>query len=152
MEGLDCKRLQQNLSEKGYVIIEDIFTTTAIEEIINQTQYADSTKATFRKTKDLFAIRQFFREVPQVVGLLFTDKLKTTIQDLFGNSYFVVKSIYFGKPGTSNWFVSYHQDLTTSVDKKIEKEGFGPWSVKQNNMLFSPHWNYWRATLLSGFI
>jgi ectoine hydroxylase-related dioxygenase (phytanoyl-CoA dioxygenase family) len=50
----------------------------------------------------------------------------------------VVKSIYFDKPEKSNWFVSYHQDLTISVDKKTETEGFGPWTVKQNQFAVQP--------------
>ncbi|MEI9955286.1 MAG: phytanoyl-CoA dioxygenase family protein [Ferruginibacter sp.] len=37
-----------------------------------------------------------------------------------------------------NWFVSYHQDLTISVDKKITLEGFGPWATKQNQFSVQP--------------
>ncbi|KIC90263.1 phytanoyl-CoA dioxygenase family protein, partial [Flavihumibacter solisilvae] len=47
-------------------------------------------------------------------------------------------SIYFDKPGDSNWFVSYHQDLTISVDKKMELSGFGPWTIKQNQFAVQP--------------
>ncbi len=43
---------------------------------------------------------------------------------------FVVKSIYFDKPASSNWYVPYHQDLTISVDKKLELENFGPWTSR----------------------
>jgi ectoine hydroxylase-related dioxygenase (phytanoyl-CoA dioxygenase family) len=49
-----------------------------------------------------------------------------------------VKSIYFDKPETSNWYVSYHQDLTISVDKKLELENFGPWTTKQNQFAVQP--------------
>lgn len=38
----------------------------------------------------------------------------------------------------SNWFVAYHQDLTISVDKKVETENFGPWTVKQNQFAVQP--------------
>jgi hypothetical protein len=34
--------------------------------------------------------------------------------------------------------VAYHQDLTVSVDKKVEIEGFGPWTVKQNQFAVQP--------------
>ena len=60
------------------------------------------------------------------------------ISQLFGNDYFAVKSIYFDKPEQSNWFVAYHQDLTISVDKKQDIEGFGPWTVKQNQFAVQP--------------
>ncbi|MFD1256587.1 phytanoyl-CoA dioxygenase family protein [Mucilaginibacter terrae] len=57
---------------------------------------------------------------------------------MLGNKYFVVKSIYFDKPEKSNWFVAYHQDLTVSVDRKIDLPGFGPWTVKQNQFAVQP--------------
>jgi len=49
-----------------------------------------------------------------------------------------VKSIYFDKPAGSNWFVSYHQDLTISVNAKIDLGGFGPWTVKQDQYAVQP--------------
>jgi ectoine hydroxylase-related dioxygenase (phytanoyl-CoA dioxygenase family) len=57
---------------------------------------------------------------------------------LFGDKYFTVKSIYFDKPQSSNWYVSYHQDLTISVDKKVEVDGFGFWTTKHNQFSVQP--------------
>jgi ectoine hydroxylase-related dioxygenase (phytanoyl-CoA dioxygenase family) len=76
--------------------------------------------------------------VPQAAGLVFNEKLQEVIFSLFGRQYFVVKSIYFDKPGSSNWFVSYHQGLTISVRDRFEVSGFGPWSVKQNQFAVVP--------------
>ena len=106
--------------------------------MLNQIHQIDSNKNTFRKSKDLFAIRQFFKEVPDAAPLVISDKLKSVIEEMFGKSFFVVKSIYFDKPSESNWFVAYHQDLTISVDKKAEVDGFGPWTVKQNQYAVQP--------------
>ena len=41
-----------------------------------------------------------------------------------------VKAIAFDKTPESNWYVTWHQDLTIAVKEKIELPGFGPWSVK----------------------
>ncbi|WP_343667434.1 phytanoyl-CoA dioxygenase family protein [Chitinophaga sp.] len=60
------------------------------------------------------------------------------IDTLFGKDYHVVKSIYFDKPGGSNWFVSYHQDLTISVKEKAVVEGYAPWTVKQEQYAVQP--------------
>lgn len=128
----------QTFAEKGFVVLPNIFSYPEIEAILNQINQADSDKATFRKSKDLFAIRQFFKEVPGVAPLVISTKLTSVISDMFGDGFFVVKSIYFDKPGDSNWFVSYHQDLTISVDKKVDIEGFGPWTVKQNQYAVQP--------------
>ncbi|MDB4918635.1 phytanoyl-CoA dioxygenase family protein [Mucilaginibacter sp.] len=60
------------------------------------------------------------------------------IRNLFGEQYFVVKSIYFDKPEKSNWFVAWHQDLTISVDRKIELLGYGSWTIKLNQFAVQP--------------
>jgi hypothetical protein len=49
-----------------------------------------------------------------------------------------VKSIYFDKPETSNWYVSYHQDLTISLDKKVQIRNYGPWTSKSNQFAVQP--------------
>lgn len=41
-------------------------------------------------------------------------------------------------PEASNWWVAYHQDLTISVDKKIDIPGFGPWTIKQDQFAVQP--------------
>ena len=134
----DTAKHIDRLSREGFTIVENIYSTGEVEEILANIENADKMKETFRKSTELFAIRQFLKEVPQVVKLIFTDNLKTLVRQLFGEKYFVVKSIYFDKPETSNWFVSYHQDLTISVDNKIELNGFGPWTVKQNQFAVQP--------------
>jgi ectoine hydroxylase-related dioxygenase (phytanoyl-CoA dioxygenase family) len=78
------------------------------------------------------------KEVPETIPFIFTDKLRSIICQLFGNDFFVVKSIYFDKPGESNWFVAYHQDLTISVNEKSDVKGFGPWSIKENQYAVQP--------------
>ncbi|MDB5088044.1 MAG: hypothetical protein JWR09_2038 [Mucilaginibacter sp.] len=128
----------ENITTNGFTILNDIYTTNEIDAIIATINKADQSNPTFRKTDDLFAIRQFFKGVPVVKELIFNAKLKSLIQNLFGDQYFVVKSIYFDKPEKSNWFVAWHQDLTISVDKKIELPGYGPWTVKLNQFAVQP--------------
>ncbi len=99
---------------------------------------ADKAKATFRRSTELFAIRQFLKEIPEMADLIFNSKLKSVITQIFGDTCFVVKSIYFDKPETSNWYVPYHQDLTISVDKKLDLANYGPWTTKQNQFAVQP--------------
>jgi ectoine hydroxylase-related dioxygenase (phytanoyl-CoA dioxygenase family) len=130
--------MREKIQETGFAIIDNVFSDTEIENIISTISNADTSKETFRKTNDLFAIRQFFKEIPSAIDKVFNDKLKNIISEIFGKNFFVVKSIYFDKPENSNWFVSYHQDLTISVDKKLELENFGPWTTKQNQFAVQP--------------
>lgn len=131
----------QQIEQEGFICIPGVFNATEVEAIIDAINQADHSNPTFRKTNDLFAIRQFLKEVPSVHALVFTQQFHTLIEAIFGAGYFVVKSIYFDKPEQSNWFVAYHQDLTISVDKKAELPGFGPWTVKQNQFAVQPPLN-----------
>ncbi|MFC6267209.1 phytanoyl-CoA dioxygenase family protein [Frigoriflavimonas asaccharolytica] len=135
---MDLKEHRQKIEEEGFTIINDVFSTDEVEGILKKIDEADSEKPTFRKSDNLFAIRQFLKEIPEIQKSIFTEKLKKIIFELFGNDYFVTKSIYFDKPEQSNWFVAYHQDLTISVDKKLEIDGFGPWTTKQNQFAVQP--------------
>jgi ectoine hydroxylase-related dioxygenase (phytanoyl-CoA dioxygenase family) len=126
------------LAATGFTTIPDIYTPEEVAQILDHMGHADKTKDTFRKSAELFAIRQFLKEIPGTVPLIFNESLQNLIRELFGPDYFVVKSIYFDKPGSSNWYVSYHQDLTISVDRRTDIPGFGPWTVKQNLYAVQP--------------
>lgn len=138
---MNLQNHKNSITENGFTVINNIFSDEEIERISEAIQNIDTSKDTFRKSEDLFAIRQFLKEIPEVKDLIFNKNLKTIIREIFGENYFVVKSIYFDKPEKSNWYVAYHQDLTISVDKKIELENFGPWTTKQNQFAVQPPLN-----------
>ncbi|UFH33279.1 phytanoyl-CoA dioxygenase family protein [Chryseobacterium sp. C-71] len=135
---MNLQQHKKTIADKGFSVISNVFSTEEIEKISDVIQNIDTSKETFRKSEDLFAIRQFLKEIPEVKDLIFNKNLKTIIKEIFGENYFVVKSIYFDKPEKSNWYVAYHQDLTISVDKKLELENFGPWTTKQNQFAVQP--------------
>ncbi|TWI96725.1 phytanoyl-CoA dioxygenase PhyH [Mucilaginibacter frigoritolerans] len=135
---VDLTNLQQDLINNGFTIVDEVFTCNEVKVLIDIIDNTDQSGIVFRKTDDLFAIRRFFIEVPGIYSLVFNDRLRSVIKSLFGNDYFVVKSIYFDKPGKSNWFVAWHQDLTISVDKKIDLPGYGPCTIKPNQYAVQP--------------
>jgi ectoine hydroxylase-related dioxygenase (phytanoyl-CoA dioxygenase family) len=127
MINLDLYRSQ--LESSGFTTIERIFSNEQIEQMLKLISQTDTSKGTFRKSVDLFAIRQFLKEVPEIGELILNEEFKL---------YFIVKSIYFDKPEQSNWFVSYHQDLTISVDRKVELYDYSKWTVKQDQFSVQP--------------
>lgn len=129
---------KQYFLEKGLTVINSVFSDDEIEKITKCIRNADTSRENFRKSDDLFAVRQFLKEIPEAKDLIFNDTIKTIVKQLFGEKYFAIKSIYFDKPETSNWYVAYHQDLTISVDKKLEIEGFGSWTTKKNQFAVQP--------------
>ena len=130
-------RLDQ-LTSEGFVILPSIFSNSEIEKIINCIESNSNENKNFLKTNDLFAIRQLIKALPELKPLLFTDKLREVLSSLFDTNFFLTKAIYFDKPQESNWFVSYHQDLSISVDQKIEMEGFTNWTFKKGQFGVQP--------------
>ena len=126
------------LKEHGFITIPTVFTEREVNNILKELNKVDTQSPVFRKTDDLFAIRQFLKYLPDVKALVFNDRLKQIINDLFGLGYFCVKSIYFDKPPLSNWFVSCHQDLTISVKERADVPDFGSWTVKQGQFAVQP--------------
>ncbi len=128
----------EDILKNGFAIIEDVYSDHEVSSIIKTIDKADQSNPAFRKTTDLFAIRRFLKEAPGVKELIFNNKLKTLINNLFGVGYFAVKSIYFDKPERSNWFVAWHQDLTIAVSNKADLYGYGPWTVKMDQFAVQP--------------
>jgi len=137
-EAAVLNRLKSGLDINGLAVAPGIFTSQEVNAIIGKIEAADKTKDTFRRSAGLFAIRQFLKEVPEIQGLIFNAQLKELIHQLYGDTYFVIKSIYFDKPPASNWYVSYHQDLTISVNARAVVPGYGPWTVKQDQFAVQP--------------
>ncbi|ASU35353.1 phytanoyl-CoA dioxygenase family protein [Mucilaginibacter xinganensis] len=129
---------REDIALRGFAVIENLYSSDEITEIINLVNQADQSNLTFRKTKGLFAIRRFLKEIPRIKKLILNGNLQSLILEVFGNQYFIVKSIYFDKPEQSNWFVGWHQDLTISVDTKAELPGFDSWTVKIDQFAVQP--------------
>lgn len=135
---LAIERQRTALERNGFTIVDSVFSKEKVTQMLRIIEAADTSKSTFRKSADLFAIRQFLREIPEINPIIFDRNFENLIQQYFGEGYFVVKSIYFDKPEQSNWFVAYHQDLTISVDKKEALPGYGNWTVKQGQFAVQP--------------
>ena len=54
----------ERIKEKGFAIIENVFTSDEVAFIIENILSASADRPSFRKANDLFAIRQFLKEVP----------------------------------------------------------------------------------------
>lgn len=134
----DFNPTKQAFSENGFAILDDLYSPEEVQQILSVIGKADSDNENFRKSEGLFAIRQFLKEIPAAKKLIFNDNLREVIHRLVGSDYRVVKSIYFDKPEGSNWYVSYHQDLTISVGEKVAIPGFGPWTKKNGQFAVQP--------------
>ncbi len=128
---MNYERNKIELNENGYSVLSDLYSEIEISQILACIENTEQDGNSFMKTKDLFAIRQLIKNVPELSELLFNKKLTELINDLSESEYFLTKAIYFDKPSESNWFVAYHQDLSISVDKKADLENYVNWTFKK---------------------
>ena len=134
----DLKIHRTNIQNNGYTVLDDVYSPEQIQDIVAAITEVSQGSDAFRKTEDLFAIRRFLKEVPESESIIFNQSLKSLIDQFFGASFFVVKSIYFDKPEKSNWFVGWHQDLTISVNKRVDLPGFDFWTKKYEQYAVQP--------------
>ncbi|WP_303317338.1 phytanoyl-CoA dioxygenase family protein [Flavivirga abyssicola] len=126
------------LEENGYSVLTDFYSDSEISQILTCIENTEHNRNSFLKTKDLFAIRQLIKNIPDLADFLFNTKLTKLISDLSESEYFLTKTIYFDKPSESNWFVAYHQDLSISVDKKADLENYSNWTFKKGQYGVQP--------------
>ena len=126
------------LNENGYSILSDLYSDNEISKILDCIENAEQNEKSFMKTKDLFAIRQLIKNIPELSSFLFNQKLTELFSELSESEYFLTKAIYFDKPSESNWFVAYHQDLSISVDKKAELNNYSNWTFKKGQYGVQP--------------
>ena len=56
------------IAENGFTIVDNIYSEQEINQILLAIDKADNDKETFRKSADLFAIRQFLKEIPSTTN------------------------------------------------------------------------------------
>lgn len=124
-----------HLIQNGFQIIENIYTPTEINELLQQIE-KELAIATHSK-KPLFAQRFFLKNHPQLLPFIFNKKLLEVIHRLSPKAK-IIKSIYFDKPPTANWVVQWHQDLTIHVNGKTEAKGYKNWRVLKDRTVVQP--------------
>ncbi len=61
----------------------------------------------------------------------YSDKLSSMARSALGEGVpKPVRAILFDKTPNSNWYVTWHQDVTIAVKERIDVAGYGPWSIK----------------------
>lgn len=129
---------KSELEKNGFSILSNIYTDEEIDLIAACIENSVQEGNSFMKTKNLFAIRQLLKNIPELNEIIFNDKLSELILALSKSKIFLTKAIYFDKPSESNWFVAYHQDLSISVNQKAELEGYTNWTFKKGQYGVQP--------------
>ncbi|MEO1052395.1 MAG: WYL domain-containing protein [Bacteroidota bacterium] len=116
----------KKLAHKGFCILNYVYTKREIKKIgvILERHFNETSRAVFAK-------RRLLNDLPELKTYLFNKNLGKIIRTFDPNA-FIVKAIYFDKPAQSNWYVTWHQDQTINLKKKLEHEGYYGWTQKEN--------------------
>jgi hypothetical protein len=131
--------LLNTLNETGYVIVQEIYAPEEINAI-------EKHIAKIHGDKPMFGERRFLQRTPGLLPLLLNTSLRQLLNEI-APGYFLIKSIYFDKAPRTNWFVSWHQDLSICVKEKVETPGFKNWTQKENEYGVQPPTEYLGAII-----
>ena len=116
---------EAELEKQGFSITETIFNKIELNCLINLIESRSSD----------FSIRQLVNQIPEIPEIIFKNpQFKKLFESVCDESYFLSKAIYFNKPSKSNWFVSSHQDLSISVQDKLDVKGYTNWTNKNGQL------------------
>jgi ectoine hydroxylase-related dioxygenase (phytanoyl-CoA dioxygenase family) len=109
--------LARKLEENGFAIIPSCLDEFIVEML--STEF-DNARPPERNLLSL----------PSIQKLATSSPVRGIMEMLLGTHCFAVRGIFFNKTRSSNWKVVWHQDLTIAVRKRMDVEGFGPWTRK----------------------
>jgi len=136
--GMGAFEAVQQAQKNGFAIIPRLYTPAEIASLLACVESAPAAGPNFRRSQDVFAIRNLLGEIPALRPLLATPALRELLGVLFPAGCHLTKAIYFDKPAGSNWLVAWHQDLMINVVSRADAPGYGPWTAKAGWVAVQP--------------
>jgi ectoine hydroxylase-related dioxygenase (phytanoyl-CoA dioxygenase family) len=119
---LDAQSLTA-LEHNGFVVIHQVLNPQSIGELSLAIESVSSDEAA--------GVRALARKVPAINQLANSAAVRAIAVKTLGPKARLVRSILFTKNEYVNWQVAWHQDLAIAVSCKVEIEGYGGWSKKE---------------------
>ena len=119
------EELEQQLHREGFAIIPSCLDEDTVDDL--RAEFSESRESQ-RNALDNPSIRQLAVSAP----------VREIMESALGQNCFAVRSIFFNKTKEANWKVVWHQDLTISVRRRFDADGFGPWTIKDGIVHVQP--------------
>jgi ectoine hydroxylase-related dioxygenase (phytanoyl-CoA dioxygenase family) len=121
--------IKGQLENRGYSVHNYIYTKKEVNKI--RKLLGDYQKNNpLEGHKEVYAIRNLLKEVPDLKQIILNHNVKTILNHL-GENFHLTKALYFNKPALSNWYVTWHQDVSIHVQDKIDTPLFQGWTNKK---------------------
>lgn len=131
---LTLTSINTEFEQNGFALIRNPFSIGQIDKLTSAIEKfrATNTSAT------LAGFRNLLRQCAAVREFAHSKEMREIVVALQGENSKPVRSIFFDKTPASNWYVTWHQDLSIAVEKRIDTEGFGPWTLKDGTIHTQP--------------
>ena len=117
--------LTDSISRDGFALLRGVVTSSELDNLGENIHSVELEKL------GAAGLRLLLKKSKAVRRFAQSEAMISIAETVLGAASKPVKAIFFDKTAETNWYVTWHQDLTIATKKRIEIEGFGPWSVKQ---------------------
>jgi hypothetical protein len=111
------------LDRDGHAVVPGLLTPAEVDRLAAALDAAAGAGARRGGRRNLF-------EIPAVRDLARAAPLTALVEAVLGPGAGAVRAILFDKTPAANWRVSWHQDLTIAVRRRVEAAGFAAWTEK----------------------
>src|SRR5437868_46637 len=120
----------EQLQQDGFCKFEGVLTGGDFDLIERRLASADIRDASIgRRDGTVYAIRNLLQLIPELKEWPRQLSISTHLHAAIGRCR-AVRAILFDKVPGANWRVSWHQDISVPVVKRIDVAGFDAWSTK----------------------
>ena len=123
--------LEYSVGKDGFSMVEGLLNDMEVESLIS---YVERNVLSEERRGGVRNLLDF----PMMLELAECPVVQKEVQSVLGGGARPVRGILFDKTEGANWKVPWHQDVTIAVNRRIEIEGYGPWSVKAGILHVQP--------------
>jgi len=127
---IDSAAIVDSVKQNGFAVLPTVMNPSTLLDLTRALERLPATDAVRLKGKRPFGIRNLLEVVPLTRRLAESEALMSLARIVLGENAKLVRGLFFDKPPQANWKVTWHQDLTIAVEKRMDMEGFGPWTTK----------------------
>lgn len=116
----------EQLEREGFIVVSGVLNTEELGMIRGLLDSVSAAGNPRGGTRDVLC------QIPDLEAVAAHSRVKEIVKDVLGAGAFLVRATLFDKTPDANWKVPWHQDLTIAVKERVDRDGYGPWSVKND--------------------
>jgi len=116
--------LRGPFESKGYVVLRDVMPASELPALRTEADQLLVGSSERGGVRNVLAKSALFGDLAASAALT------SIAEEVLGPEARPTKLTIFDKTPRANWNVPWHQDLTITVNARVDAPGYGPWSVK----------------------